>query len=232
MKGVLKKCRTIALNADCPRTSEGPQLGAARPTLTSKRLRSRCIEPSLAARRRASAERYVRRSRSSSMKYARSAAVFGWTASLRALARNLSAFSCSAVTLSLPSSSLPSCRPRPRRAISRTTLLAPRLRLLRTLMRSFFALHGQAPSPERNEVGPPRPRWVSGGSLAVARAGCPSSASRESPGWSKFSAHVGPTERRGGGNESGNRRGTPTSGTSPRSPAQPACRSAGGPSHA
>ena len=150
----------------------------------------------------------MRRSRSSSMKYARSAAVFGWTASLRALARNLSAFSCSAVTLSLPSSSLPSCRPRPRRAISRTTLLALRLRLFRTLMRSFFALHGQAPSPERNEVGPPRPRWVSGGSLAVARAGCPSSASRESPGWSKFSAHVGPTERRGGGNESGNRRGT------------------------
>src|SRR5919107_1887166 len=44
MKGLLRKCRTIAWNADCP------QLGAARPTLELKRLRSRCTEPWLATR--------------------------------------------------------------------------------------------------------------------------------------------------------------------------------------
>ena len=152
MKGLLRKVSNDRLErrlSSARRRSPHPRIEA--PSLA--------VQPSRGWRPgRARAQRYVSRSRSSSMKYARSAAVFGWTASLRALARNLSAFSCSAVTLSLPSSSLPSCRPRPRRAISRTTLLALRLRLFRTLMRSFFALHGQAPSPERNEAGPLWPR--------------------------------------------------------------------------
>jgi hypothetical protein len=166
------------------------------------------------------------------MKYARSAAVFGWTASLRALARNLSAFSCSAVTLSLPSSSLPSCRPRPRRAISRTTLLAPRLRLLRTLMRSFFALHGQAPSPEHNEAGPPRPRLGKRGLPRRGSSRRPVVRFERSPALERilgtcWSARA--VRRRRGAMKVATGGEEPTSGTSPRSPAQPACRSAGGP---